>query len=694
MDRPSQPGDEFFATLRERFTFGLEQDRTDREEAQEDVRFASGGLNQWDPKVVKARKKRPVLTENRLGPSIAQVVNDGRQNKPSVLCSAMDGGTEKTAEYFQGRIRQLEYECDADIAYDTSREHQVTCGRGFYRVTTRYRGRGSEEQYISIEPIENQFSVIWDPAARRYDLDDADWVFVIRTMSRDQHERDFGSDTLASKQNFFLDGDNPAPGWMGIGTAGNLVQVADYYYRDYDDLDDDGEPTVRVCVTNGIEKLDETTWIGSTIPVIPLWGKQIVVDDEKRTYSLIRQAKDPQKLVNLYVSNIAEQISQMPKTPYMVAEGQIAGRESEWETINDVQRAVVQYKTRSTSGDPAGPPQRVVNEPPIQALVTGYLQAIDAVKATMGIFDASLGAGPGNAPGIAIHYRQGESDIANFHFADNEARSRKKLGRILLEIIPAIDGEQPAEKPVRDPAGKVSLVKINQPHLDGKSGELVHHNLHVGRYEVAVATGPSFPSQRREENDRQGEIIKAAPELLWVLGDLYFSTSDGPGADQMAERMQRAIALKSPGLIDADQGDPRQALQQAQQQAQTLHQQNQQLVAEVHKLAQILETRQAEADSRFQVEALKSWTQLRVAEIGIASKTGMAAADREGAQLEQMFNQAHEVGLSAMQHAHTVLQNQHAQDAQMDQADPAQADPGAPSGVTPAPVIPPRQPQF
>jgi hypothetical protein len=40
-------------------------------------------------------------------------------------------------------------------------------------------------------------------------------------------------------------------------------------------------------------------------------------------------------------SNIAEQISRVPKVPYLAAEGQLVGHEDEWAEINDVERAVV-----------------------------------------------------------------------------------------------------------------------------------------------------------------------------------------------------------------------------------------------------------------------------------------------------------------------------------------------------------------
>lgn len=669
---------DFYQQLRERYTYGLQCDAKDRERAQEDVKFANG--EQWDKNVRRARKKRPVLTENRLGPSINQVVNEGRQNKPAILTVPMDNGTPETAEYYQGRIRHIEYECDADEAYDTARRQQVTSGRGFIRVATKYaKAKGKRkkagEQEICIEPIHNQFSVIWDPDAKRYDKSDARWMFVVRPpMSREAYEAEFGKETEASKRGFFEGMDNPAPGWVGIGSDGRSIQLADYYYIDDDDV-------VKICCTNGIENLDETEWIGSTIPIIPLFGEQDVVEGEIRHYSLVHFAKDPQRLVNLYVSNIAEQIAQMPKSPYLVAEGSIKGREAEWETINDVQRAVAQYKA-FIDGQPVPPPQRNNAEPPIQALVQGYLQAVDAVKASMGIFDAALGARSNETSGLAIENRQKESDATNFHFSDNEARSRKRLGRILLEILPIIDGVEPAMKPVRTLDGKTQMAPINQEYTHPKTGQPVIHDMSADAdYGIAIKTGPSYDSQREQEADRQGQLIQAVPDLMWVFGDLYFRNSDTPGSEVIADRMERAIAMRAPGLIDGGQ-DAQKQLGMAKAQVAQLGQQNQLLTGEVHKLAGMLESKAAEnaskeriaaaeLSSKERMKAMEVWGDVRAAEVKAKLTIGIADADREGARLEGMFDRAHEAALGAAEHVREMqaadAQRQHEQQIQASQ---------------------------
>ncbi|WP_180541554.1 portal protein [Nevskia soli] len=632
--------------MRDRYVYAMAQDFEDRADAESDVMFAAGGEGQWTPAVLAARKlaKRPILTEDRLTPSIAQVVNDGRQNKPSIQVTPKDEGTKETADYFQGRIRQIEYECDSDIAYDTAREGQVSCGRGFYRLTTRYiRGHKGPMELV-IEAIENQFSVLFDPSARKYDRSDAEYCFVLRLMTRDEHKRAFGEDTTANMRSFYSDdSNNPAPEWMGVGGDMAQILVADYYVKTYDD---DGECTVTIYVTDGVENHDETEWIGTQIPVFPQWGRTIIKEGKKRTYSLIRGAKDPQKLVNLYVSNIAEQIAQMPKTPYIGAEGQFLNREDEWEGVNDDPRAYIQYKiVKDSGGNSIGPPVRVVNEPPIQALVTGYLQAIDAVKAAMGIFNDALGAQSNADSGIAIDSRKKESDVTNFHFSDNEARTRKALGRALLELIPIVDGTAPGERTTRSEDGKTKTVKINAPFMDEKTGKMVIHAMGKGDYECAISTGPSYTSQRDQAFQIYANIAQKDKNFMSVAGDLLFKAMDAPFADQIAERYQKMLP---PALQDDKNENGQKQAQQAQQQLQAMSQQHAAMVDQLHKMAQIIETEKQANDTKLQIAAMNAWVQIRVAGIKAGNAVDIADADREGARLEAMFDRSHEAALAAV----------------------------------------------
>ena len=103
---PASELQDFLAEARKRYAYGLEVDHEDREEAKEDARFELGGLNQWDKAAIDARSDpkypRPILTENRIHVFAQQVINDGRQSKPSIVISRTGGTTRMSSGVTHG----------------------------------------------------------------------------------------------------------------------------------------------------------------------------------------------------------------------------------------------------------------------------------------------------------------------------------------------------------------------------------------------------------------------------------------------------------------------------------------------------------------------------------------------------------------------------------------------------------------
>jgi hypothetical protein len=94
------------------------------------------------------------------------VANDGRQNKPSIKINrGDDAATAHTAEFYTARIRQIEYESAAEIAKDTSRDQQVSSGRGGLRSPRVDPGHAAPAH--PDRQNRYQFSVVWDPGARK-----------------------------------------------------------------------------------------------------------------------------------------------------------------------------------------------------------------------------------------------------------------------------------------------------------------------------------------------------------------------------------------------------------------------------------------------------------------------------------------------------------------------------------------------
>ena len=708
--------DEFLRTARDRHAYALATDQIDRAEALDDLLFAAatpidgGGSSQWTENALAARKaaRTAILTENRLPTFIAQVVNDGRQTKPAIRITPLDGGNEKTSEMLQGRVRHIEYESDADEVYDTARKHQVTSGRGFIRITTKYKPK-SREQEAWLEPIRNQFSVLFGPS-KRYDRQDADYCFVTSNISKEEHERLYGKDTVASQNNFFTSRECPAPEWFGIGKDGAEVQVTEYWLKVHNkrtrvqlkdqqtrwedeaapelvdetvDPWQEDEVTMYQYILNGAEILDETEWVVPYFGIVPQWGDEQVVDGVTRTYSLIRHAKDPQRLINLYISSIAQFIASAPKNPYKAPVGSISGLEEIWEKINEITHAVVPYNAYDDQGRPIPPPEREAVEPPIQALVIGYNQAVDALKACMGMFDPAMGKpNTQEVSGIAIERNKKESDGANAHFSGNEARTRKTIGRILLALLQKLDaGEKNVS--IRTEDGKTHSVRINtaQPYRDKESGETVHHRMDVGEYAAAVSTGPSYTSQREEAFDTYSQIANADPRFMQLAGDILFENLDAPGSHEIAERYR----LTLPPALQQNKGMqniPPQ-IQQALQNAQAMTTQQHALILDLQNQ---LSAKQPEIQAKIKIAEMQETTkrltlqaEVRIAEMNAGVKSAVeqlnmqvTAIQNQHDLIDGQMQRSHEYSLQVHQQAADSLTQQSDQQAAAAAAQQAQ----------------------
>jgi hypothetical protein len=361
----------------------------------------------------------------------------------------------------------------------------------------------------------------------------------------------------------------------------------------------------------------------------------------------------------------------------MVANGQISGFEKEWAGLNREVRPYITYNVIDVAGRPAPPPQRQVQEPPIQSLSTFVAQEIDDMKATTGIYDASLGAKSNETSAKAINARAESANLTTMHFLDNLERSFKQSGEIIEEMIPKIyDTER--EVTILGADEKSKVVQINAEHTDD-AGKSHHYKIAGNRCPLIITMGRAYDSKRQETVDFMQEIIRTVPTLVPILGDIMLRNSDMAGADEAAERLHKMLP---PQLQDQDEPLPphaRAAIAQAQQQIQIMHQElakftleREAKVLEHHgKMAEI----QAKSQADMALEDKKLLTAVTVAEINTKAQN---AADREADRREleaQFHTQAHEVAMHAMQGQQTqqMAAQQGAQQSQQSAQDAAQS---------------------
>ena len=630
--KPDRDNGDMLATMRTRLTMAISAYSDSREDELDDLRFrAASPDNQWQwPADVLATRgsiqgqtinARPCLTINKLPQHVLQVTNDQRQNRPSgKVIPADDKADVEVAEIFNGIVRHIEYISDADVAFDTACDNQVTFGEGYFRILTEYCDDNSFEQDLRIGRIRDSFSVYMDPTIQDPCGSDAEWCFICSELTKEEYERDFPDAATISSLQYGV-GDGALNAWINQDT----VRIAEYFYIEHEAKKLNqyhggitamaGSPeakqaemmglkpiktrevdvqTVKWCKTNGFDILEERTWPGKYIPVIRVVGNEFEIDGRMYISGLVRNAKDAQRMYNYWVSQEAEMLALAPKAPFIGYGGQFEGYEQQWKTANINNWPYLEINPDVTDGNGGVLPLPQRAPPPLaqNGLLQAKMGAADDIKGTTGQYDASLGSQSNEVSGRAILAREKQGDTGTYHFIDNLARAIRYMTRQLVDMIPKIYDTQRIARIIGiDGETDQAMIDPNQPEpvrkiVDQQTGATIKkiYNPNVGKYDVAVTTGPSYMTKRQESLDAMSRLLQGNPNLWAVAGDLFIKNMDWPGAQEMSKRFAKTI---DPKLMDDSEASPE--LAQAQQQMQAMGQEMQQMQQMLQNVSQSME---------------------------------------------------------------------------------------------------------
>jgi len=625
------------SVMRRRYTMALSAYSDSREDELDDLRFMAGSPDnqwQWPADVLATRgsvqgqtiNARPCLTINKLPQHVRQVTNEQRQNRPTgKVIPADDRADVRVAEIFDGMVRHIEYISDADVAYDTACDNQVTYGEGYIRILTEYAREDSFDQDIKIGRVRNSFSVYMDPAIQDPCGADAEWCFITEDVSKADYERLFPDAAPISSLMSQGVGDQSLSQWL----SEDMVRIAEYFYYEHEkatlNLYPDnitaysgspqdkqlklmfGKPLrsrpvdrkkVKWIKTNGFEVLEERDWAGKFIPVVRVVGNEFEVDGQLYVSGLVRNAKDAQRMYNYWVSQEAEMLALAPKAPFIGYGGQFEGYEMQWKTANTNNWPYLEVNPDVTdgAGSPLPLPARAAPPLPQTGLIQAKLGASDDIKATTGQYDSSLGAQSNERSGRAILAREKQGDTGTYHYVDNLSRAVRYVTRQLVDMIPKIyDTARVARIVGLD--GEVGMVRINpsQPEpvkeIRDENGLVIDkiYNPSVGVYDVCVTTGPGYMTKRQEALDAMSMLLQSNPQLWTVAGDLFIKNMDWPGAQEMAARFAKII---DPKVMEGEDQSPE--MQMAKMQIETLTKELNQVVGMLQRVEQSIEAQEVQ----------------------------------------------------------------------------------------------------
>lgn len=552
---------------------------SNRDAAVEDQMFYMGhesGGDQWGAQSRKEREAagRPCLELNALPASVRQLTGDLRRDTPEIkVLQAGGDATKEVAKVYNGLTRHIQSISDAKAAYITGAEGAAICGQGGWRVVTQYSDDDGFEQDIRIQRIADPLAIMMDPYCREADRSDARYCFVVEDIPLPEFKRRYPDKSAQPLDKPLW---SPLSGW----TTGDTIRIAEYWCRqpvkktlylmpDGSVLEGkDGKPIqgatkTRVVDSHKIVSYEMSAhemlsgphpWAGKFIPIAFVAGDEVTISGVTYRRGMVRDAKDPQRMYNYTRSAAAEAIALQPKAPWLVTPDMIAGYEETWDAVGRENLPWLPYIP--DPGAPGAKPERMQPALAQAGFDTQAAIASDDIKRVTGIYDASLGARSNETSGVAINARQREGDTTTYLYIDNLARAIRQTGKIIVDLIPKIyDSERIVRTLGED--GEESLTKINAPHddagmpmgMDASGQQKLWNDLTVGEYDVVVSTGPSYATRRAEAAAGMIDMIKAAPQLMAVAGDLLVKNLDMPGADEVAERLKRALP---PGLAGDD----------------------------------------------------------------------------------------------------------------------------------------------
>lgn len=656
--KPLKSDSDILTVARSRLDMAMSALSDSRQDENDDLKFYAGSPDnhwQWPADVLATRgavqgqtiNARPCLTINKLPQHVRQVTNDQRQNRPGAKVIPVDDNADlEVADIFNGMIRHIEYISDADVAYDTACENQVSYGEGYIRLLTEYCDDNSFDQDIKIGRVRNSFSVYMDPTIQDPTGADAKYCFITEDLTKEEFERMYPDAAPITTLQSLGVGDQSISNWLNDDT----IRIADYYYIDYDRATlnlypgnatafagtpedkqlkafygkpiksrESDRPKVRYCKINGYEILEQREWAGRYIPVIRIVGNEFEVDGRLYVSGLVRNAKDAQRMYNYWVSQEAEMLALAPKAPFIGYGGQFEGYEDKWKTANTNNWPYLEVNPDVTDGQGSVLPLPQRAQPPMAS--SGLLQAkagaSEDIKSTTGQYNASLGMTSNERSGKAILARQREGDVGTYHYGDNLARGVRHVARQLVDLIPKIYDTQRIARIIGED-GETKMVKINpdqeQPvnKIVNQEGIVIEkiYNPGVGKYDVVATTGPGYATKRQEALEAMAQLLQGNPQLWTVAGDLFVKNMDWPGAQEMAKRFAKTI---DPKLMGDGEDNP--ALAAAQQQMQAMAQEMEQMHQMIQNVNQSVEVQDTKRkDFEAQIKAYDAETK-RLAQV-------------------------------------------------------------------------------
>lgn len=571
-----------------------------------DRRFANIPGAQWET-LQEQFVNTPRFEHNKTRTAIDRIFGEYRNNRISVDFRPKGSDADAdTANLLNGLYRADEQSSNAQEAYDNAFDEAATGGFGAWRVRAQYEDESDDEdddQLICIEPIyDADSSVFFDIDSKRQDKWDATHAFVLYSVTPESFEAEYGTEYAPNSFSNFIK--MTEFDWF----SPTVVYICEYYevekksrwltvfklpatgeeVKKYDDeltdeerqnLVDQGyfearrkkvsQRKIHKYIIDGQRVIEDQGYIaGEYIPIVPVYGKRVFIDNMERPFGIVRFMVDAQRLYNMVISLFAEIAAKSPvQVPIFTVE-QIQGHSNGWEN-QDIDRPP--YLTLGPQRD-AGGNIMPLQAPPLTPLPSVPPALISLIQLCGGDI-MEFGGGQqatdqvqSNISAQAIELVQNRQDMQSFIYMDNMAKAMKCSGTIWRSMAKELYIDEEREMRIVNKDGTDSTVTLMQPSMTAGGAYTASNDVTKGNYETVVDVGPSFAT-RRDATIRalfgMLQVIQDPSDQAVIIG-MIIQNMDGEGLEELKDYNRKKLVMS--GIVEPTDEEKQQIMAQQSQQ--------------------------------------------------------------------------------------------------------------------------------
>lgn len=529
---------------------------------------------------------KPAMTFNKLYDATKKISGEQRKNKPDLIVRSLTGkSSEDQINLRADLVRTISYKSENDLVYQTAFNSALYMGWGAFEVCLDYENPMSFKKDIRFEIIPDATRTSFDPTALKPHKGDGNFCarqFVYTkeefyatyphianpvSYSDPRSLLDFQWETrdtivvckYTQKEWFPIKIYRLSNGmvvtedeWedmqkqfeMVKNLAKEAVVVRDLILKEIPKIVAERKTQdykIRQYMMTQNQIIDFTDWPSKYLPLVFVDGDSKYIQGMQYTRSFIHEAKDAQKFINYVGSEVAAEIKNRRREQWIGTPDNILGYEQMWRNP-ELQNGILVAKPDPKTGQM---PQKLPPWELSQSLLLQFQRGNQDIREILGFSETEALQGR-DMSGKARRERKMEGSMSAYVFFDNLNQAIAQGGRVVLDLLPHIVGDEERHFVVTKADGRTESVIMNQ-----QVGNEVQNTLEDGDYDIEIDTGPSFAVQKDIALEFMQQTLQANPQIFPLIADLWAKNLDVQFMPQIAERFKTIVP---PEILAKEEG--------------------------------------------------------------------------------------------------------------------------------------------